>query len=170
MCQRRGAGLADSQHIHAVDLTAGNAIGGAPVGKRAAGGGTGHSRSHAILVVLDHEQDRQVPEGRHVEALIDLALVDGAITEIGLADIRLVAISVGKGKTAANRHLRADDAVTAEKILLAAEHVHRAALAARIATLATCQFSHHTIGIHAAGQHVAVVAIGGDDSIAGLAD
>ena len=77
---------------------------------------------------------------------------------------------MGKRKAAANRHLCADDAVTAEEILLAAEHVHRAALAARIATLAAGQFRHHPVGIHAASQHMAVVAIGGHDRVALFAD
>ena len=73
---------------------------------------------------------------------------------------------MGKGEAGADRHLRADDAVAAEEILLAAEHVHRAALAVRIAAAAPGQLGHHALGVHAAGQHVAVVAIGGDDRVA----
>ena len=68
----------------------------------------------------------------------------------------------------ADRHLGADDAMAAVEILLAAEHVHRAALALGIAGAATGQFGHHALGVHAGGQHVAVVAIGGDDGVLGL--
>jgi hypothetical protein len=60
---------------------------------------------------------------------------------------------------------RADDAVAAVEVLLAAKHVHRAALAARVAALASGELGHDTLGIHPAGQHVAVVAIGGDDAV-----
>ena len=44
--------------------------------------------------------------------------------------------------------------------------MHRAALAARIAALPAGQFRHDTFGVHAAGQHVAVIAIGGDHLVA----
>src|SRR5580692_3251299 len=48
------------------------------------------------------------------------------------------------------------------KILVAGEHVHRAALAPGIAAAAPGQFRHHAFGVHAASQHVAVIAIAGD--------
>src|SRR5262249_47348517 len=73
-----------------------------------------------------------------------------------------------EGDAGAERHLRADDAVAAIKALLDAEHVHRAALAFRIAALAPGELGHDAARIHLAGEHVAVVAIGGDDGIAGL--
>src|SRR5690606_3095061 len=63
------------------------------------------------------------------------------------------------------RYLGADDAMAAEEILLAAEHVHRAALALGIAAAPPCQLGHHPLGVHAAGQHVTVVAIAGDDGV-----
>ena len=46
-----------------------------------------------------------------------------------------------------------------------AEHVHRAALAPGVAVGPPREFRHHAVGGHAAGKHVAVVAIGGDDRI-----
>jgi hypothetical protein len=64
--------------------------------------------------------------------------------------------------------LGADDAVAAVEALLGGEHVHRAALAAGIAVLPAGQLGHHALGIHARGQHVAVVAIAGDDAITRL--
>jgi hypothetical protein len=51
-------------------------------------------------------------------------------------------------------------------MLLAREHVHRAALALGITALAPGQLGHHALRVHAAGQHVAVVAIGGDHLVA----
>ena len=66
----------------------------------------------------------------------------------------------------AQADLRADDAVAAEEFLLLAEHVHRAALAVRISAGASGQLRHHAARFHAGRQHMAVIAIGGDDLVA----
>src|SRR5262249_7450239 len=66
------------------------------------------------------------------------------------------------------RDLRGHDTVAAVESLLGGEHVHRAALALGVAAAPSGQFGHHTLRVHAAGQHVAVVAIAGDDLVAGL--
>ena len=73
---------------------------------------------------------------------------------------------VGEAEPGAERDLRADDAVAAVEVLLDREHVHRAALALGVAAAAPGQLRHHALGVHAAGQHVAVVAIAGDDLVA----
>ena len=57
-----------------------------------------------------------------------------------------------------------------KKILLHAEHVHRAAFALGIAAAAPGQLRHDALGVHAGGEHVAVVAIPGDDLVALLED
>ena len=124
--------------------------------------------AHGVAVVLDHVDDRQLPELRHVEALVDLALVGRAVAEIGQADIAVLAVMVGEGDAGAERHLRADDAVAAIEMLLLGEHVHGAALALRQAAATAGQFGHDAPGFHAAGQHVPVVAVAGDHLIAGL--
>ena len=53
-------------------------------------------------------------------------------------------------------------------MLLFREHVHRAALALGIAAFAACKLGHDAFGIHAAGKHVTVVAIGCDALVAFL--
>jgi hypothetical protein len=73
---------------------------------------------------------------------------------------------MGKAEPGADRHLGAHNAMAAKEILLAAEHVHRAALAVRITAPPPGQFRHHALRIHAAGQHVAVIAVGGHDRVA----
>src|SRR5262249_6719669 len=57
------------------------------------------------------------------------------------------------------------DAVTAVEFLLQREHVHRTALAFGIATATSGEFRHHAFRVHAAGKHVAVIAITGDHLI-----
>ena len=72
--------------------------------------------AHGVVVVLDHEDDRQLPERRHVEGLVDLALVGGAVAEIGERNIVVAAVLVGEGEAGAERHLGADDAVAAVEL------------------------------------------------------
>src|SRR5438045_8734195 len=72
---------------------------------------------------------------------------------------------MSEGEPRPDRHLRADDAVAAEEVLLRAEHVHRAALAVRIAAAAPGQFGHDALRVHPAGQHMAVIAVGSDDRV-----
>jgi hypothetical protein len=55
--------------------------------------------------------------------------------------------------------------VAAIELVLGREHVHRPALAARDTRTATGQFGHDHLGIDAIGQHVAMVAIAGDDAV-----
>src|SRR3546814_1380742 len=98
--------------------------------------------AHAVLVVLDDVDHRQRPQRRHVEGLVDLALVERAVAEVGDRDGVLLQVAVGEGETGADRHLGADDAMTAVKALLVAEHVHRAALALGVAAGAAGQLGH----------------------------
>ena len=53
-------------------------------------------------------------------------------------------------------------------MLLLREHVHRAALALGVAPLAARQLGHDAVGIHAAGQHMAMIAVRGDALVAFL--
>ena len=138
-----GGGL-HRAHVHAVDLLAGNVEGDAALGEILLGRRARHRSAHRIAVVLDHIDHRQLPQLSHVEAFVDLALVGRAVAEIGHADVIVAAIAVGECKAGAERHLRTHDAVTAVEMLLLAEHVHGAALAARIAAAAASQFGHHT--------------------------
>src|SRR5437762_120820 len=88
-----------------------------------------YARAHGVLVVLDDVDNRELPQARHVEALIDLALIGRAVAEKGQAHFPIVAILIGEGDAGAERDLRANDAVAAVKRFLDAEHMHRAALA-----------------------------------------
>src|SRR5207253_7397054 len=95
----------------------------------------------------------------HVEGFVDLALVRRAVAEIGYADRLIAAVAVRKRETCADWDLGANDPVPPEEALLAAEHVHRAALALRIAAAPPGQLGHHALGIHTACEHVAVIAV-----------
>ena len=164
---RRADGFHDlATTFHAVDLFAGNAEGRAALVELGLRARALHARAHGVLVVLDDVDHRQVPELRHVEALVDLALVGRAVTEIGQRHVVVAAVLAGKRQPGAERHLGRDDAVAAVEALLVREHVHRAALAAGVAVAAAGELGHDALGVHAAGQHVAVVAVAGDDAVA----
>src|SRR5437763_817711 len=160
------SGFMHRDDVHPIDLLALNAVGDAAVVEVGAGRSAADRSAHAITVVFDDVDDRQLPQRRHVEALVDLALVDRAVAQIGHRDPPVVAVAMSKAETGTDRYLSPDDAVSAEEILLAAEHVHRAALAVRIAAAPAGQLGHHTLRVHAAGQHMAVIAVGGDDRVA----
>src|SRR3984893_5881131 len=162
------AGCPHRQHVHAVDALAGDAEGFAMAIELGGGRGALDRGPHAVAVVLDDIDDGELPEGGHVHGLVDLALVGAAVTKIGQRDVLVAVVLVHEGEARADRHLGADDAVAAVEILLAAEHVHRAALALGIAGAATGQLGHHALGVHAGGQHVAVIAVGGDDGVLGV--
>src|SRR6185437_2065326 len=135
--------------VHAIDLVARNVEGRAAADEIMRGGTARDRGPHAVAVVLDDVEHRQLPQRRHVEALIDLALVHRAVAQEGDADLAVVAIPVREAHAGADRHLRADDAVAAEEVLLAAEHVHRAAFPAGIAAAPPGEFGHDALGIHA---------------------
>ena len=156
---------AHREHVHAVDLQARNAEAVAALVELVLGRGAVDRGAHRILVVLDHEDDRQLPQLGHVEALVDLALIGRAVAEIGEADAAIRFIFVPEGEPGAERDLGADDAVAAVESVLDAEHVHRAALALGDAGCAAGQLGHDHFGVDAVSEHVAVVAIAGDDAV-----
>src|SRR5215469_6545199 len=154
------------QHIHTVDLLARDPIGHAAVKQVSPRRSAIDRRTHPVAVVLDDVNDRQLPQCRHVETFVNLALVDRAVAEIGDRDLAVVAIMMSEREPGSDGHLGADDAMAAEEILFPAEHMHRAALTVRIAAPAPGQFRHDALGVHATRQHVAMVAIGGDNRVA----
>src|SRR5258705_6452678 len=156
----------DRADIHAIDLLARNVEGNAALGKIGLRRGTRDRRAHGVTIVFDDVDHWQLPQLRHVEAFIDLALVRRAVAEIRQADKVVAAVAVGEGETRAERNLGSDDAMSAEEILLLAEHVHGAALSPGIAALASRQFGHYALGIHAGRQHMPVIAVSRYDLIA----
>ena len=48
--------------------------------------------AHAVLIVLDHIDNRQFPKLCHVKGFVDLALIGRAVAEKGQADLAIAAI------------------------------------------------------------------------------
>ena len=165
-----GRRIAHRQHIHAVDLLARNAEAGPALIQLGRRGRPLDRGAHGVLVVLNDVDGRQLPQLGHVEALIDLALVGRAVTEIDEGHRIVAPVLARERQTRAQRHLRPDDAVPAVKRRRHIEHVHRAALALGRAANAPGQLGHHGIRVHARRQHMAVVAVAGDDLVKALFD
>src|SRR6478672_4623652 len=123
-------------HIHTVDLVTGNIERQPPTRQVDLRRRTRDRRPHRIAIILDHVDRGQLPQLRHVEAFVDLALIGGAVAEICDADVAVAAVVVGESKTGTERHLRAHNSVPAVETFLHAEHVHGAALAFGIAVRA----------------------------------
>ena len=95
-------------------------------------------RAHVLhpdrpLVVLDHEDARQLVQARHVEALVELAHVARAVAEkvdrdaVGrLVAEDLTAVLDLEGGSQADRDPLADEGEAAEEAVLLGEHVHGA--------------------------------------------
>jgi hypothetical protein len=73
---------------------------------------------------------------------------------------------VGEAEAGAEADLRPDDAVAAVEFMVDAEHVHRAALALGNSGGAPGELGHDHSRIDPVSEHVAMVAIAGDDAVA----
>src|SRR5262245_1789068 len=158
----------DGAHIHAVDLVTGDVERQSAARQVDLGRRPRDRRAHRVPIILDYVDYGELPKLRHVEAFVDLALIGGTIAEIGDADIAVAAIAVRESETRAQRHLRANNPMPAVETLLHAEHVHGAAFAFGIAVRAPGEFGHDPLGVHAGCDHVTMVAIAGNDLVAGL--
>ena len=155
----------DRQHVHAVHLHAGDAEALAAAKELGLRRGPLDRGAHGVLVVFDDVDHRQLPQRGHVEGLVDLALVGGAVAEIGQRDVAALAVFEREADAGAERNLGGDDAVAAVEVPLRREHVHRAALAPRVAPRAPGELGHDAARVHAADQHVGVIAVAGDDRV-----
>ena len=94
----------------------------------------GDGGAHAVAVVLADVDDRQLPLRRHVERLVEGALVRRGVAEEAHRDAVFVAVLRRRRPCpAASGNLPADDAVAAVEVVLDVEDVHRAALALAVA-------------------------------------
>ena len=157
--------LADREHVHPVDPLAGHAVALRllrQVGLRRVALDRG---AHPVEVVLDQEEDRQPPERRQVHRLAEVAGVGGAVAEHADRDRVLALVLGGEGEPRGDRQVAADDPVAAHEAVLAVEDVHRAAAAAACPVDPAEQLRHHPLRVGAAGDRVAVRAVGADQVV-----
>mmetsp|Transcript_8789 Transcript_8789/g.19192 ORF Transcript_8789/g.19192 Transcript_8789/m.19192 type:complete len:336 (-) Transcript_8789:361-1368(-) len=149
--------LAHRKHVHAVDLDPRHVVAArvVVVARRRALLG----RAHAVLVVLAHVDQRQLPERRHVERLEELPLVGRAIAIQGPRHTAIALVLVCKGEAGTNRTLGANDAIAAVEVGVRLIHMHRAALALGTAAFLAKELSEHTRHRVASEELLAVVSV-----------
>ena len=163
----RGGG--DPVHVGdvvAVGRLARHAVGGGPPRDALDGARLAPLGGQRYLVVLAHEDDRQLPYGGEIEGLVNEALVDRPVTEERHRDLPAAADLRAERRAAADRKTRANDAVAAEHAKLDIGDVHRAAEAAAVAARLAHQLRHHAPDIAALRDHVSVAAVMADDVVA----
>src|SRR5680860_862839 len=94
-----------------------------------------------------------------------VAGVGGAVAEHADGDRVLALVLGGEGQAGGDRQVAADDPVAAHEALLAVEDVHRAAAAAAGPVDAAEELRHHPLRLGAAGDRVAVRAVGADQVV-----
>ena len=150
--------------VVAVALAPLHVVAGGALGEFA-GRRAGLAGAHRVAVVLDHENDRQVPEGGEVVGLVDGALVDGAVAHERHRGPLQALVLDGVGEAGAERDLAADDAVPAPEIAGRIKIMHRAALALGAAGGLAVELGHERLGVHPDGDGVAVIAVRRDDVV-----
>jgi len=157
----------DRQHIVAVQRDTRQAVGGAARRDARVAGGVLEGNLGGELVVLADEQHRQPPDARHVEPLVEGAVVDGPVAEErhrhALALEQLEAVTGPRRLQDA----RANDAARAHHADFRRKQVHAAAPAVRAAGLAAEQLRYQLARGNALGQRVAVAAVGAEDDVVG---
>src|SRR6185312_8449919 len=132
-----------------------------------AGGGAGLAGAHRITIVLDDEDDGELPEGGKIVGFVDGTLVDGTVAHERHRGTLEALVLDTVGEAGAEGDLAADDAVAAPVILVGREIVHRATLALGATGDLAVVLGHEGAGVHADGDGVTMVAVGGYDVVVG---
>jgi hypothetical protein len=142
-----------------------HAIGFGAFGETGTGGGALLRSAHGVAVVLDDEDNGEIPERGEVVGLVDGALVDGTITHERHCGTFEFFVFEGVGETGAEGDLSADDAVAAPVVKRRGEVVHGAALALGATGDLAVELGHEGFGVHADGHRVSMISIRGDDVV-----
>src|SRR5206468_97684 len=80
------------------------------------GSGARDRGTHAVAIVLDDEDDRQIPEGSEIQRFVKCADVDRRLTEE--ADTQLVSTAIldGEADSGGDWNVTADNSVSTEEI------------------------------------------------------
>ena len=107
---------------------------------------------HPVEVVLDQEEDRQLPQRRQVHRLAEVAGVGGAVAEHADGDRVFALVLGGEGEAGGDRQVAADDPVAAHEAVLGVEDVHRAAAPAAGPVDPAEELGHHPLRARCRGR------------------
>jgi hypothetical protein len=125
----------------------------------------GDVHRHPVLVVLADEDDRQLPDRRHVERFVEGTFVRRAVAEEHHADTILFLHGDAHADAYGDRQATGHDAVGAEIAALDIGDVHRAAAPAAVPVFLAEELGEHACGIGALGDAVPVPAVRRKDVI-----
>jgi len=145
--------------VHSITLGADEHI---FVGRRARDRGP-----HAVAIVLDDEDDGEIPQRGQIQSLVKSADVDGRLSEEADANLITTAILDRESDSGGDRNVATHDAMSAEEVCLGVEDVHGAALAARGSCVAAKQLGHDCSRADSACERLPMIAVGGDHVIIG---
>ncbi len=162
---RLAGGFVDGEDVVAVQPDARQPVGRAPgrdvrIARHRLEGHLGR-----VEVVLADEQDRQAPDGGQVEALVERAVVDGAVAEERDAHAVGPEEAVAVAGPGGHQDAGPDDPARPQEADLGREEVHAAAPAARAAGGAPEQLGHELARRDALRQRVAVTAVGAEHRV-----
>jgi hypothetical protein len=120
---------------------------------------------HSVEVVLDQEDDRELPERGQIHRLAEVPRVGGAVAEHADRDRVLALVVGGERQADRERDVATDHSVAAHEAALEVEHVHRAAAPAAASVHPPEELGHHGIRIGASRDRVAVGAVGADQVV-----
>ena len=119
------------QNVHAIHFFSGHAEGAGLAPDLRVTGGPVVGHADGPLVVLDHENDRQLPQLRHVHALEELTVVAGSIAEercchgvAGGITEGVALVAAGEGRSECHGNALSDEGKAAKKVMLLGEQVH----------------------------------------------
>ncbi len=130
-------------------------------------GGAGDRGAHSVAVVLDDEDDGQVPQRCNVQRFVKRADVHSGFPEGADTDLVSAAVFDRESNACRDWNVAADDSVSAEEVGLRIEKVHGSAFAAGAPGFASEKLRHDCSRADSARQRLAVIAVSGDDVVIG---
>src|SRR5664280_2535273 len=79
--------LIDRQHIIAIHSLARDSVADGSSGNMLDVHRFLHIHRHAVLIVVTNENHRQLPDGSHIQRLVELAFVRGPVSKVGEQDL-----------------------------------------------------------------------------------
>ena len=157
----------DGEHVLAVDGDAGEAVAHRAIGEPRDRGLVLLPRELAVVIVLDHEDRRQLEQRREVECLVPGALVGRAVTGEAHRDAAVSLILRRERCSDRDRRSAADDAVGADDADVEVGDVHRATLAVAVPGRFAEQLGEHQPHVATLGDAVTVAAVSAGDRVVG---
>src|SRR5690606_10124572 len=146
-------------HVHAIDRCAGHVETEAHLIDVAHVGCAAHGCTHGVAVVLAHENNRELPQHRHVKGFVECALPDSAVAHITYADAVEPVIFVGECNARTEGNLAAYDTMPAHEFVLFTEEVHGATLSFGASGSFAEQLGHGSVGRYALGDGMRMAAV-----------